>query len=194
MQDFSVDSVKIGMLGDKDIVKAVHKALLRHRPRFVVLDTPIVSKSGYPLLDADAIETLKELLLPSATLITPNSEEAKLLAGMESITSLEEAQEAAHRLTELGAKNVLIKGGHIGGDSSTDLLLSGGKVYQLKAKRYPFEVRGTGCVLASAIASNLAKGKGLLTSVRLAKEFITNAIEKSIAIGKGYRVMPLHGL
>ncbi len=192
-EDIPINTVKIGMLGSSDIVEAVYEALKEGYPQSIVLDTPIASKNGFPLLEEEAIDKLKELLIPISTVITPNTHEASILSGVE-IHSIEDVKESAKILKELGAKSVLIKGGHLQSQKALDILLYEDKFFSFEGKRYPFEVRGTGCVFASAIASNLAKGMELPESVRRAKDFINKAIAESVKVGKGYRVMPLQSL
>jgi hydroxymethylpyrimidine/phosphomethylpyrimidine kinase len=144
----------------------------------------MVSKSGYHLLQRSAKEALISMLVPLATLITPNIPEAEVLTGIE-IDSLEKMEKAARMIFEMGPGNVLIKGGHLDNEA-TDILFDGTDIKYLKSKRVDTKnTHGTGCTLSAAIASNLAKGYSMAEAVTKAKEYITVAIENSLSIGKG---------
>lgn len=181
--DIEVDSVKIGMVSNPDIIRLIKGLLGEYCAQKVVLDPVMVSKSGYYLLREEAQDALKELI-GSAYLVTPNIPEAEVLTGMK-IEDEEDMKEAALKIQALGAENVLVKGGHRCNDAS-DVLLAGDIFYILEGKRiHTNNTHGTGCTLSSAIASNLAKGFGIRDSVSLSKYYITKAIENSFPIGGG---------
>lgn len=183
--DIKVDGIKIGMVSKIESIKAIGKSLreISELPP-VVLDTVMVSKSGFKLLSNDAKDTLVKELFPLATLITPNLPEAEEFLGIK-IRNLEEMKEAAIGLYNLGAKNVLVKGGHLENEA-TDILFNGEKFTYFKQERLNKKnTHGTGCTLSSAIASNIAKGMDLEKAIEKAKEYVTVAIEHGIKLGKG---------
>ena len=185
VRDIGVDAVKTGMLHTVEIIEAVADELSRLDVPIVV-DPVAVAKSGARLIREEAIETLKEKLLPLATVVTPNASEAGVLTGLE-IRSLDDQREAAARLSKI-SKAAVVKGGHLGGRNVVDVLCVGGEVF-----RYYESVRietrnthGTGCVFASAIAAGLAKGLEIEEAVALAKSFVTDAIRNGLSIGAGH--------
>lgn len=183
--DIEVDAIKIGMVSKIESIKAIGEALrdVKNLPQ-IVLDPVMVSKSGFKLLSDDAKDTLVKELFPLATLITPNLPEAEEILGVE-ITNLDQMKEAAVKLLELGAKAVLVKGGHLE-DDATDLLYDGKKFTFFGQKRINTKhTHGTGCTLSSAIAANLAKGMDLTEAVTEGKEYITGAIEHGFELGHG---------
>lgn len=181
--DIQVDAVKIGMVSSSDIIKAIREELVHYKAKNVVLDPVMVSKSGYYLLKEEAIAELKTLI-PIADIVTPNIPEAEVLTGVK-IQTLEDMQAAATIIAQSGVKNVLIKGGHRTTDAN-DLLMSEGKVILLPGVRIDTpNTHGTGCTLSSAIASLLARGYGMEESVKLGKQYLTEAISHALTIGKG---------
>nr|WP_317412166.1 bifunctional hydroxymethylpyrimidine kinase/phosphomethylpyrimidine kinase [uncultured Solibaculum sp.] len=183
--DIQVDAVKIGMVSVSDSIRAIAGKLTQYTPPFVVVDPVMVSKSGYDLLRPEAASALKELLLPLATIVTPNVPEAEKLAQI-AIHSEADMQEAARRIHALGAKQVLIKGGHSDGQP-TDWLFDGETFTAFPGQRIDTpNTHGTGCTLSSAIASNLALGHSVEQSVALAKRYIQTAIEHAIPLGHGH--------
>jgi len=181
--DIEVDSVKIGMVSNPEIIMLIKKLLSEYGAKNVVLDPVMVSKSGYYLLKEEAQDALKELI-SAAYLVTPNIPEAEVLTGMK-IEDEEGMRAAALKIRELGAENVLVKGGHRCNDAS-DVLLAGCEFHILEGKRINTNnTHGTGCTLSSAIASHLAKGLSIRDAVSLSKGFITKAIENSFSIGEG---------
>ena len=175
--DFAVGAVKIGMLGNADVIAAVAAGLARYRQIPVVLDPVMVATSGHRLLDPGAIAVLRTELLPQAQVITPNLPEAAALLDAAEATCETEMQRQAERLLALGARAVLLKGGHAGGPESVDLFVTAQAVVRLVAPRFATRnTHGTGCTLASAIAAGLAKGEDLLDAVHNAKHYITGAI------------------
>jgi len=182
--DINVDAVKIGMLSNLDSIQVVADRIKKYKPKNIVLDTVMVSKSGYNLLQPNAIEALVRQLIPLATLITPNIPEAELITGI-TIDDEASANMAIKKLINLGAKNVLLKGGHLSG-KPIDRLFDGMETHSFCAERIATKnTHGTGCTLSSAIASNLALGYDLKNACINAKEYITVAIENSIELGSG---------
>ncbi len=190
LSDVGADAVKIGMLSSARIVRAVAGRLAAHRPRHVVLDPVMVAKSGDALLAADAVEALREELLPLATLVTPNLPEAERLTGLPAIE--EDLEPAAQALAERGPA-VLIKGGHGRGDEVLDLLLDDGGVRRFTHPRLDTtSTHGTGCTLSSAIAARLAAGEDLRAAVGGAIDYLHGAIAAAFPIGSGHG--PVHHL
>lgn len=188
-EDIQVDAVKIGMLGSSEVIETVADQLRIYQPTNIVLDPVMIAKSGDRLLSEDANTTLKTKLLPMATVITPNLPEAEALTGL-TIKSKQDLYTACQKLKELGAKNVLLKGGHSLGNPN-DLFYDGESFHWLEAERISTKnTHGTGCTLSSAIASNLANGLPLKDSIEAAKTYITEAIRNSFPIGHGHG--PVH--
>ncbi|SHG28425.1 hydroxymethylpyrimidine/phosphomethylpyrimidine kinase [Fodinibius roseus] len=198
IEDLGVDAVKIGMLFNRGIIKAVAGRLEAHGIGRVVLDPVMVAQSGAKLIEDDAIEALKQFLFPLSTTITPNLPEAETLLGMP-VEDRSQMEEAARSLLKYGSDTVLLKGGHFEEEQSLDCLAlqepdeAGQEVYWYEAGRIPTRnTHGTGCTLSSAIAAGLAKGEPLPEAVGHAKEYITGAIRA----GSRYRIGggggPLH--
>ena len=182
--DIRVDAVKIGMLSDKEIIKIIAQKLRFYQPPIIVLDPVMVSKSGFQLLAPDACETLIKELLPLATLVTPNLPEATVIVGYE-VSNKDDMLKAAKDIITLGAKNVLMKGGHLQ-ESADDLLYDGREATWFTGERINTKnTHGTGCTLSSALAANLALGLSLPEAVRKSKEYITIAINNALNIGSG---------
>ncbi len=186
LEDISVNAVKVGMLANEGIVRAVAKAFREFAPPNVVVDTVLLSKNRVELLEKEAVEILKRELFPLSFLITPNIPEAEFLTGKE-IKNLRDMENCGKYLLELGPKAVLIKGGHLKGDKAIDLLITDSEEvhYFVKDKLTTENTRGTGCTLSSAIASFLAKGFPLEEAVFFAKEFLFKAMERGFKVGKG---------
>ncbi|HVJ48868.1 bifunctional hydroxymethylpyrimidine kinase/phosphomethylpyrimidine kinase [Desulfitobacterium sp.] len=188
-EDIVVDAVKIGMVSQIPTIKIISAKLREYAPEKLVVDPVMVSKSGFHLLNPDAEQTLIQELLPLATVVTPNIPEAEVMTHR-SIHTHEEMEDAAKAIFQMGAKNVLIKGGHLETDS-TDILYDGQEFIPFSSARINTKnTHGTGCTLSSAIASNLARGMNITDAIAKAKEYITIAIEHSLDIGKG--VGPTH--
>ncbi len=186
--DFKIKGVKIGMLGNEEIALETY-SFLKDKDIPVVLDPVLGSTSGTPLLTDEGVKILKEKLIKIVYLITPNIPESERLCE-EKIESLKDVYECAKKIRSMGAKNVLIKGGHLDGEEAVDILYDGKDFYRFVSKRVKGKnPRGTGCVYSSAILSNLIKGKELTEAVKISKEFITRAIEESIKLGKGGEIM-----
>jgi hydroxymethylpyrimidine/phosphomethylpyrimidine kinase len=188
VRDLKIGAVKIGMLATSEVIEAVAGALEALPGVPVVLDPVMVAASGDVLLDEDAIDTLRTVLLPRATVITPNLPEAAKLLGIDAANTETEMVEQARRLKALGAKAVLVKGGHADGPEAVDLLLDAEGELRLAAPRLATRnTHGTGCTLSSAIAAELAKRASLREAVVAAKAYVTAAIAAAdeLEIGKG---------
>lgn len=184
--DFDVAALKTGMLSSSEIVGTVAEKLREYSPRNIVIDPVMISKSQYPLLKPDAIERLKADLLPLATVITPNVYEAELLAECE-IQTIDDAKTAAKVIQEYGCQGVLVKGGHLSGEQSIDVLYADGAFTLFEAERIETKnTHGTGCTYSAAIATHLGLGKDLVDAIQSAKDYITNAIRYSLDIGGGH--------
>ena len=184
--DIAVDAVKIGMLADADIVRAVAGVLADYKPRFIVLDPVMVATSGDKLVTEDAIETLKETLIPLATLMTPNIPEAQVLLRK----AILDVEYAARDLEAIfGGPAVLIKGGHLKNEQARDVLSFGGEIFEFDAPRIDTKnTHGTGCTLSSAIACYLGQGLKMVDAVRRAKAYVTGAIAAAdgLDVGEGH--------
>ena len=191
--DLAVGAVKIGMLSRAPVIKAVAQGLDRWKQTQVVLDPVMVATSGDRLLAPDAVDMLRRELLPRARVVTPNLPEAAALLDAKTAASEAEMQAQAERILALGAKAVLIKGGHGEGEESVDLLLDGKTVTRLAVHRIATQnTHGTGCTLSAAIAAGLAKGQDLATAAREAKEFVTDAIAAADLLEVGGGHGPVH--
>lgn len=194
LADVRVDAVKIGMIANAGIAEIVAEVLASHTKDIpVVLDPVMVAKGGSPLLDPDAVAVVKERLVPLATVMTANLPEAAVLLGETVATTREEMAEQASRLTRLGPKAVLVKGGHLEGSDSPDVLAADGGFTWFDGQRTETKnTHGTGCTLSSAIAAELAKGSSLVEAIRLAKVYLTDAIAAadSLSVGSGHG--PVH--
>lgn len=183
-KDIRVDAVKIGMVSQTETINMIADKLLEYKPEFVVVDPVMISKSGYDLLNPEAKEALIKRLIPLAYVLTPNLPEAEAITGMK-IENLDQMKKAAEKIYAMGAKNVLVKGGHLEDDAS-DILFDGKEMYKFEGKRINTKnTHGTGCTLSSAIAANLGKGMNVYDAVKEAKDYITVAIEHSIELGGG---------
>lgn len=185
-EDFEIASAKTGMLATAQIVETVAEALRDHGIAPLVVDPVMVSTSGYSLLEDDGREAVRRALLPLAALCTPNLPEAEVLSGI-SIETLDQAQEAARRICDLGPAAVLIKGGHGDGDTVTDLLFDGQSMHRFIHPRIRTRAtHGTGCALSAAIAARLGRGESLLVAVERSLDYVTRAISAGISIGRGH--------
>jgi len=189
LQDIGADAVKTGMLASAPIVAAVADALEAHAVRALVVDPVMVAKGGDALLAPDAREALVGRILPLALVVTPNLHEAGVLVGGE-IEDLGGMREAARAIHALGARNVVVKGGHLAGPESVDVLFDGAAFTEHRAARVDTpNTHGTGCTFAAAIAAELAKGATVPAAVAEAKRYLTGAI----AAGGRRRVGAGHG-
>ncbi|MGP3968547.1 bifunctional hydroxymethylpyrimidine kinase/phosphomethylpyrimidine kinase [Streptomyces sp. 6N223] len=189
VDDIGVQAVKTGMLATAELVETV-AGLLGGTAAPVVVDPVGVSKHGDPLLAADALDAVRTKLLPAATVATPNLPEAAQLTGVR-VASEDDMRRAAAAILSHGPRWALIKGGHLPGESATDLLTDGAEEHWLRAPRHPNRhTHGTGCTLASAIACELAKGEAVPEAVAAAKGYVTGAIAAGFPLGGG--IGPVH--
>lgn len=183
LEDIPPRAAKTGALGNRAIVDVIAQCA-RSFGFPLVVDPVMASQQGTSLLPADAAETLREELLPSALLVTPNLSEASALAGL-LVKDLDTMEKAARRIAGFGVEAVLVKGGHLEG-KAVDLLLWKDSITRFSAERIDTpHTHGTGCTLSAAIVAELAKGRDLLSAVRIAKQFVTRAIAGSTGLGKG---------
>lgn len=194
VEDIGVDAVKIGMLHSAETVRAVAVAIDRHALPHIVLDPVMISTSGAVLIDQEAIAVLVRELFAKAAVITPNLDEASLLVGRP-LGSEAAMEVAACQLLGMGARAVLLKGGHLAGDTVSDLLMAGGEAHWMRAPRIPSpNTHGTGCTLSSAIAAHLALGSPLPQAVQLARDYVRGALKAGAAVRTGAGSGPLnHG-
>jgi len=184
LSDIGADAIKTGMLTNQEIIEVVAKKVKQYGVKKVVVDPVMVSKSGASLLRMDAQEALIKELIPLAWVVTPNLMEASVLSGLK-VDSLEGMKKAAHQIYKLGAKYVVVKGGHLKG-MAIDLLYDGKIFNEIEGPRIDTKnTHGTGCTFASAIATFLARGDTIDVAVRKAKTFITMAIQSGFSLGKG---------
>lgn len=186
LSDISIDTVKTGMLHSAEITAVVAEKLKEFGRKIVVVDPVMTAKGGADLLEKESLAVLKERLIPLAYLLTPNIPEAEKLTGLV-IKDEDGMQEAARALCRMGARNVLVKGGHLPTEVATDILFDGSGFSLFPAPRIITKhTHGTGCTFASAIATLLAQGEPLPTAISRAKDFVTSAIKLSHPLGKGH--------
>ncbi|MFX1593405.1 MAG: bifunctional hydroxymethylpyrimidine kinase/phosphomethylpyrimidine kinase, partial [Promethearchaeota archaeon] len=180
---------KTGMLSNAEIIQVVADRASLYNVELLIVDPVMIAKSGDPLLKAEANSTLISKIVPLAHVITPNLHEAHILTGIE-INNINEVQESAVKIFEMGAKNVVVKGGHLQDiNESIDILYDGKKFIEFRSPRVNTNnTHGTGCTFASGIAAELAKGKDIKDAVHIAKAYLTNAIQRAdnLHIGKGH--------
>jgi hydroxymethylpyrimidine/phosphomethylpyrimidine kinase len=193
LQDFKVSALKTGMLPTREIIEEVASIIEEYKLENFVVDPVVRSTSGFDLIDDEALRVLIEKLFPLSTVITPNIPEAERIAQMK-IETAEDIERAARFMQSCGAKNVLIKGGHLPGferankkRKAIDFLFTGAELHTFEASYIETDAtHGTGCTLAAAITANLAKGKNLFEAVQTAKRFVHEAIRTAPQIGKGH--------
>lgn len=184
--DITPDAVKTGMLASAGIVEVVAAKAAEYSFRNLVVDTVMVARSGDRLLRADAVQAMREKLVPLAHVLTPNLPEAEDLLGRE-LRDDGEIRGAARELQALGARNVVIKGGHRAGDTVTDVLFDGEAFHDFSGPRIETtSTHGTGCTFASAIATFLARGESVPDAVGHAKEYLTEALRRAHPLGGGH--------
>lgn len=193
IEDIGTDAVKIGMLHAPEIVQTVAEAIDRHALQNVVFDPVMVATSGAVLIEQASMDVLVRELFPRATLITPNLDEAGLLVG-KPLTSTEDMEAAALTLRAQGARAVLVKGGHLPGETVIDLLLTdtGEKIWMKAPRIQSPNTHGTGCTLSSAIASHLALGETLVEAVRAARLYVREALQAGAHVRTGNCGGPLN--
>jgi len=193
LSDINVGAIKSGMLATADIIAAVADSLRAYPQIPFVLDPVMVATSGDRLLAEDAIHTLIFKLMPLATLITPNLHEAAVLLNTATASNLDQMQLQGEKILALGARAVLMKGGHIDGERATDILITAAGVKFFSAPRLQTNnTHGTGCTLASAIAAGLAKKLSLNDSVKQAKDYLHQALVHSEKLHVGQGAGPVH--
>ena len=191
--DLDVDAVKIGMLSQTSAIEAVAASLRGRAARNVVLDPVMVAASGDPLIADEAVDTLRRTLLPLADVVTPNMPEAARMLDRAEAPDEAGMRDQAEALVSLGARAVLLKGGHGDGPESVDILPDGQEIHRLAAPRVDTRnTHGTGCTLSSAIAANLAQGASLLEAVTAAKSYVSRAIAHADALRIGHGHGPVH--
>ena len=194
LEDLGTDAIKIGMLYSVEVIEVVARQLKKHPENKIVLDPVMVAQSGESLIQDKAIDAIKSLLIPLSVVFTPNLPEASIFVSAK-IQTPEDMQNAARKLASYGTKNILLKGGHLEGGDSTDLLYlcREDRFMEFKAKRIVTRNNhGTGCTLSSAIAAHLAKGFSIEESIRHAKEYVTGAIQAGVEYETGGGSGPLH--
>ncbi len=191
--DVRVDAVKIGMIATADIAAAVARALADQHDVPIVLDPVMIAKGGAPLLADDAIATLRDQLLPLATLVTPNLPEVAHLLG-QPVADTRQAMAAQARDLALHSQNaVLVKGGHLAGDDSPDVLFADGSLHWFESCRTATKnTHGTGCTLSATLATELAKGADVIEAVRAAKTYVSGAIAAADDLRVGHGHGPVH--
>jgi hydroxymethylpyrimidine/phosphomethylpyrimidine kinase len=186
VEDIGIDAAKTGMLATADVIAAVARKLEEHHIEKAVVDPVMVAKSGDRLLESSAVESLKKELVPRAYVVTPNLPEAEALVGF-TVDDEDAIKGAARQIVEMGAKAVVIKGGHASGDESIDWLYDGRRFSRFAAPRIDSRnTHGTGCTFSAAITAQLARGAQLEAAVRAAKRYLTAALEHGITIGHGH--------
>ena len=186
--DLGTDALKTGMLFSAEIIEGVAEEIRRHGWTRVVVDPVMIAKGGAALLQEQAVQALKRLLLPLALVVTPNVPEAEALTGMR-IGDMVARKEAARYLASLGARHVVLKGGHDESKEgrSVDLLYDGSSFFEYEGMRVSTRhTHGTGCTVAAALTAELAKGNDVPQAVEVAKAFIQAAIEQSLQLGRGH--------
>ena len=184
-KDIRPDSIKIGMLHSSQVIQAIIKSLYKIKIKKIVLDPVMVAKGGTKLINNAAITLLKNRLMKNILLITPNIQEAEILTKTK-INSTKDMIKAGKILISLGAKNVLVKGGHLKSKKMYDILLNKKIIKVFKSKKYSSKnTHGTGCTLSSAIATYLSCGKDLIKSCELGIKYVNEAIKSNLKLGKG---------
>ena len=187
LDDIGADAIKTGMLHDAAVIETVAAVLAERAPDApLVIDPVMVAKGGAPLIEADAIDALKRLLLPRAAVLTPNLPEAEVLTG-QPIGDVAAMRRAGENLLRLGCRAVLMKGGHLSGNELTDLLVTAAGVREWRAARIDSRhTHGTGCTLASAIAAGIAQGLAVEAAVERARDYVRRAIASAPGFGRGH--------
>jgi len=184
-RDIKANAIKIGMLHSKPVITAVLKSLKKIKVKKIVLDPVMVAKGGTKLINDEAISDIKKKLIKKILLITPNIPEAELLTNTK-INSVKDMIKTGQILVNLGANNVLLKGGHLNSKQMNDVFLNKKVIKIFKNKKYKTKnTHGTGCTLSSAIAANLSCGKDLIKSCELGIKYVNEAIKSNLKLGKG---------
>ena len=186
-EDIPPDAVKVGMLSGAETMKAVAESLRQYRSQHVVIDPVMVAKGGCSLMQQEALDTLKKEILPLCEVLTPNIPEADTLVGWK-LRTKEDLRESCRQIASMGARCVLLKGGHLSEEQDAeDLLFDGETFYTYTTKRIPTKnTHGTGCTFSSAITAHLALGKSVPDAVNDAKDYVTMAIAHALELGHGH--------
>tara|TARA_Y100000816_G_C25978789_1_gene510955 strand:+ start:76 stop:888 length:813 start_codon:yes stop_codon:yes gene_type:complete len=185
-KDIRPDAIKIGMLNSSEVINVVSSSLNRIKTKKIILDPVMVAKGGFKLINEKAIKTLKNKLIRKVTLITPNIPEAEVLTGLK-IKGLKDMIKAAKKLSKMGVKNILIKGGHSTNQIMSDVLLNGKKLIIFNNTRIKTKnTHGTGCTLSTAIATFFTCGKTLIKSCELGIKYVNHSIKSNLNYGKGH--------
>ncbi|MEC2074855.1 bifunctional hydroxymethylpyrimidine kinase/phosphomethylpyrimidine kinase [Metabacillus fastidiosus] len=185
--DLGTDAIKTGMLFSSEIIQAVSEQIKFFKWKNIIVDPVMIAKGGAALLQDEAVQALKSYLIPLSLVITPNIPEAEVLTGI-TIQSMNDRKEAAKRLHELGAKNVVVKGGHDDtSDTLVDLLYDGTAFYYFTSNRIDTKnTHGTGCTFAAALTAEIAKRNNVQDAVQTAQNFIHEAIKNDLKLGNGH--------
>lgn len=186
LDDIGSDAAKTGMLATAEIIRTVADAAREYRLANLVVDPVMIAASGHALMQHEAAPVMREDLFPLATVVTPNLDEATFLCERK-IRTVDDMHEAARMIHAMGPRYVLIKGGHLPGDTVLDLLFDGRDFVRRETPRIPGEFHGTGCTLSSAIASGLAKGLDVPAAVATAQVYVALAIQAAPVVGGGRR-------
>ncbi|MCU0632044.1 MAG: bifunctional hydroxymethylpyrimidine kinase/phosphomethylpyrimidine kinase [Methanolinea sp.] len=181
--EFDIKALKTGMLGGAATIRVVERELPEHVP--LVLDPVMISTSRHELLEQGAQQDLIELLLPRATVVTPNIHEAEALSGCSSLVTLEDARWAGLHILDLGPEYVLIKGGHLPGDEATDILITAGREWIISTPRYPLTVHGAGCCYSAAFCAHLARGCMVQNAFGLSKAYMHRLVRNAVKAPSG---------
>jgi hydroxymethylpyrimidine/phosphomethylpyrimidine kinase len=187
ISDIGMDAIKTGMLHKRTVIRIVADTLLEIASTIpLIMDPVMVAKGGHPLLEAEAVSALKVQLVPMATLVTPNIPEAEILTGIK-ILSTSDMKKAAEAICKMGAQAALVKGGHMTDETVHDILFDGRQFHSFESARiHSQHTHGTGCTLASAIATCIAKGEDMLSSVSNARRYVFEAIRTAPGFGHGH--------
>ena len=187
LSDLGADCIKTGMLHNVGVIEAISEAIEKGgNEKYLVVDPVMVAKGGHKLLELSALDALKSYMIARADLLTPNIPEAELLTGSE-INNIDTMRRAAHIILEMGSKAVLLKGGHLKGETLTDILVTkdNEKIYS-GPRLLTKHTHGTGCSMASAVATGVAQGNTLEMAVERAREYVFTAIKTAPQFGKGH--------
>ena len=187
LSDLGADCIKTGMLHNVQVIEAVSEAIEKDgRKKYLVVDPVMVAKGGHELLELSALHALKSYMIVRADLLTPNIPEAELLTGLE-ISDIDTMRRAAHAILEMGSKAVLLKGGHLKDETLTDILVTKDTEKTYSGPRLPTKhTHGTGCSMASAVATGIAQGNTLEMAVQRARDYVFTAIKTAPQFGKGH--------
>lgn len=192
LEDIPPDAIKTGMLFSKKIIQTVTQMLAESSVRNIIVDPVMISTTGHKLITESAVQSMMHDLIPHALIVTPNIDEAKTLSGI-MIDTIKDMKIAAERISDSGAKMVVVKGGHLNTREAVDIFFDGETMYNLTSERIPTRhTHGTGCTFSAAIAAYLALGKKPLDAVKKAKDYVTGALQHVVPVGKG--ISPINHL